>query len=250
MKSSTPCLALTIAMAILAVPSLISAEDGLRPVFDEAAKKEQGFRSLYNGVDLKGWKVEPSHVGHWQAQDWKLVYNGRARHKSLWTERSFGDFELIVDWRLPKLLRVRDVPVILPSGEYDLDEDGKQKEVEIEDGGDSGIYLRGQDGEDRCQVNIWTWPIGSGEIWGYRNEKSLTPEERRAVTPKQRADRPIGEWNRFFIRMNGDRITVDLNGVRVIDKARLPGLPKRGPIGLQDHGNPIEFANIYIREID
>ena len=50
--------------------------------------------------------------------------------------------------------------------------------------------------------------------------------------------------------MNGDRITVDLNGVRVIDKARLPGLPKRGPIGLQDHGNPIEFANIYIREID
>lgn len=239
-----------VAAATFAAPALVSAQDSLRPRFDEAAKKKQGFRSLYTGVDLKGWKVEPGHVGNWQAQDWKLVYNGRARHKSLWTEESFGDFELIVDWRLPKLLRVRDVPVILPNGQYDVDENGKQKEVEIEDGGDSGIYLRGKDGEDRCQVNIWTWPIGSGEIWGYRNEKSLTPEERKAVTPKKRADRPIGEWNRFFIRMKGDRITVDLNGVRVIDKARLPGIPERGPIGLQDHGNPIEFANIYIRELD
>jgi hypothetical protein len=36
----------------------------------------------------------------------------------------------------------------------------------------------------------------------------------------------------------------------VLDKARLPGIPKKGPIALQHHGDPIQFANIYIKELD
>jgi len=35
----------------------------------------------------------------------------------------------------------------------------------------------------------------------------------------------------------------------VITDAELPGVPARGPIGLQHHGDPIQFANIYIKEL-
>jgi len=36
----------------------------------------------------------------------------------------------------------------------------------------------------------------------------------------------------------------------VIENAQLPGVPERGPIALQHHGDPIEFANIYIKELE
>ena len=70
------------------------------------------------------------------------------------------------------------------------------------------------------------------------------------MTPKLVADKPIGQWNRFHITMKGDRLTVDLNGKRVIDNAQLPDVPKRGKIALQHHGDPIQFANIFVRELE
>jgi hypothetical protein len=73
---------------------------------------------------------------------------------------------------------------------------------------------------------------------------------RAGVTPKTRADKPPGQWNRFIITMKGDRLSVDLNGSIVIDNAQLPGVPKRGPIALQHHGDPIQFASIFIKEIE
>ncbi|MBT8484709.1 MAG: DUF1080 domain-containing protein, partial [Phycisphaerae bacterium] len=45
-------------------------------------------------------------------------------------------------------------------------------------------------------------------------------------------------------------LTVVLNGQTVLDHARLPGVAARGPIALQRHGAPIEFANVFIREIE
>ena len=49
--------------------------------------------------------------------------------------------------------------------------------------------------------------------------------------------------------LEGERLTVLLNGQTVIDGARLPGLPARGPIGLQHHGDPVQFSNLFLREI-
>jgi hypothetical protein len=112
---------------------------------------------------------------------------------------------------------------------------------------DSGIYLRGS---SKAQINIWQWPIGSGEIWGYRTDAEMPPEVRAAATPKASADRPVGEWNRFRITLVGDRLTVVLNGQTVIDNCHLPGVPSEGPIALQHHGDPIEFANIFVRRLD
>src|SRR5438105_13210613 len=125
------------------------------------------------------------------------------------------------------------VPIILPDGSHKKDENGKEIKIEIEDV-DSGIYLRGS---SKSQVNIWMWPIGSGEVYGYRTDRRMPPEVRAAVTPKKKADRPRGEWNTFEITMKGDRLWVKLNGEEVISNAELPGVHKEGPIALQHHGS-------------
>ena len=62
------------------------------------------------------------------------------------------------------------------------------------------------------------------------------PRGWRGVTPKANADRDVGEWNAFEITMKGDRLTVVLNGITVIENAQLPGVPARGRIALQHHG--------------
>lgn len=216
---------------------------------EDTAQLAQGFVPLYNGVDLQGWKATPEHIDHWQPRDWRLDYDGQcpASDPTLWTEKSYGDFVLICDWRwtgqpVPTLR-----PVILPSGEQATDAEGGPKQEEVQDAGDSGIYLRGS---SKSQVNMWCWPVGSGEVYGYRTDRNLSPSVRAAVTPKRRADKPIGKWNRFIITLRGDRLTVNLNGQVVIEQAQLPGIKARGPIGLQHHGAPIQFANIYIRELD
>jgi hypothetical protein len=225
---------------------LIKELPSTHPRPEEVADAAQDFRPLYTG-DLTGWKLEPGHQGHWRPKDWILDYDGKSPAGDLWTEKEFGDFVMICDWRWTAKPVKRLRPVILPSGDYALDDNGKQKEAEVLDAGDSGIYVRGS---SKSQVNIWCWPIGSGEVYGYRTDKSMPPAVRAGVTPKVVADKPIGQWNRFIITMKGDRLTVDLNGKRVIDNAQLPGVAKRGRLALQHHGDPIQFANLFIRELD
>jgi hypothetical protein len=216
---------------------------------EETAPLAEAFRPLYTGIDLNGWRVEPGHVGHWKTNDWKLVYDGKAEgtNKQLWTEKEFGDFVLVADWRFTGKPERKSVSVILPNGDYALNEDGSKKSVEVPDAGDSGIYLRGS---LKAEVNIWNWPIGSGELWNYRHDTNQPPAIRAGATPRLKADAPLGQWNRFIITMRGDRVSILLNDKPVIENAQLPGLPRRGPIGLQHHGDPIEFANLFVRELD
>lgn len=219
------------------------------PPADMVAKKEQGFRSLYNGLDLRGWKRVAGNENHWRAKNWVLDYDGKseAKDKNLWTEEEFENFTLIVDWRLPAKDGTEQVPVILADGSEATDSEGKGLTASVPVAGDSGIYLRGS---SKSQINIWNWPVGSGEIWGYRTDKSMPAEVRRAATPKIKADNPVDKWNRFEITAIGDRVTVVLNGKTVIRQAWLPGIPKRGAIALQHHGDPLQFANIYIKELN
>src|SRR5690606_9993107 len=113
---------------------------------------------------------------------WILRYDGKseAQDKNLWTEKEYGDFILIVDWRQPAKPVSDRVPIILPDGSTARDERGEEILAEVLDAGDSGIYLRGS---SKCQINIWNWPIGSGEIRGYRTDENMPAEVRRAVTP-------------------------------------------------------------------
>lgn len=198
-----------------------------------------GFTALFNGRDLEGWKgllfapldnpirrakLDPEALAeaqakadedmraHWSVRDGILRFDGKGH--SLATLKDYQDFEMLVDWKIgPKA--------------------------------DSGIYLRGSP-----QVQIWDpvyRKIGSGGL--YNNKKH--PSQ-----PTQIADHPLGEWNHFRIRMVGDRVTVFLNGIRVVDNVVMenywdysqPIFPK-GQIELQCHGDPIEFRNIFVREL-
>ncbi len=154
---------------------------------------------------------------HWHVRNGSLFFDGFNGGYSLATARDFGDFEMWADWRLMSIT------------------------------GDSGVYLRGSP-----QVQIWDawhqWHIGSGGL--YNNQKN--PSKALSI-----ADRPVGDWNRFYIRMKGEKVTVRLNGVTVVDDVTLENYWNRkipifpsGQIELQCHGDPIEWRNIYLRPLE
>ncbi|MFA7174011.1 MAG: DUF1080 domain-containing protein [Kiritimatiellia bacterium] len=152
---------------------------------------------------------------HWFVRDQGALYFDGSGY-SIATVKDYADFEMFVDWRL---LTVR---------------------------GDSGLYLRGSP-----QVQIWDahnqWHIGSGGL--YNNKEN--PSKALKI-----ADNLVGDWNTFYIKMVGERVTVKLNGELVVDNTVLenywdrkqPIFPKE-QIELQCHGDPLEFKNIYIREL-
>lgn len=215
----------------------------------QTAAPDEGLVSMYSGLDLRGWRSVEGHQGHWRSKDSVLAYDGKstAKEKDLWTEKEYGDFVLIADWRLPGELKPRPRPVVLPNGDEAKNPDGKTKTLQIPYAGDSGILLRGR---EKGQVNITCNTVGSGELYDFRVDRSMPPDVRAGAIPRVKADAPPGEWNRFVITMKKDRLTVVLNGKTVIDDTRVPGLPARGPIGLQHHGDPVEFTNLFIRELE
>lgn len=226
---------------------------------DEPAVPD-GFSSLFNGRDFSHWKVPEGDNGHWKIVDGVIDYDASseaAGDKSLWSEKTYHNYELYVDWRIKETPYINPrVRIIKPDGTHKKDAEGKDIQISVPDS-DSGVFMRGQ---GKSQINIWCWPIGSGEVYGYRNDKSLPAAVRAGVTPKTNADRDIGQWNTFFITMKGDRLSVKLNGKQVLRNAQLPGIPESGPIALQHHGGKrngewssppalVQFRNIFIREL-
>ncbi len=201
---------------------------------------EEGFVSMFNGKDLKGWqglaadpvqkmKLTPAELEslqeeadaqvpvNWSVKDHSIVFNGRGAN--LCSVKEYGSFEMVVDWRITKK-------------------------------GDSGIYLRGTP-----QVQIWDTSrvdagaqVGSGGL--YNNQKY---ESKPLVV----ADNPVGDWNTFHITMIDDRVTVLLNGQLVVDHVimenywdrNIPIFPS-GSIELQAHGTDLAFRDIYVKELD
>jgi hypothetical protein len=202
----------------------------------------EGFKALFNGRDLTGWKgllkgpldnpakraeasreelaraqveADANMREHWKVENGALVFDGKGR--SLATDKDYGDFEMYVDWK------------ILPKG-------------------DSGIYLRGTP-----QVQIWDPDaeaqnaVGSGGLFNNKKHPSK---------PTKRADKPVGEWNTFWIKMVGEKVWIKLNGELVVDGVVLENYWERdkpiyptGQIELQNHGNTLWFKNIYIKEL-
>ena len=210
-------------------------------------KAPEGFTCLFDGKTLANWKgvtteeqfdrpwvrqaATPAKRAEMQAkadqlmrQFWSvregcLFFDGKKGGYSLATAKDYGDFELWCDWRLQNVT------------------------------GDSGLYPRGV-----CQIQIWDahnmWHLGSGGL--YNNKEN--PRHAMEI-----ADKPVGDWNRFHVIMKGDRITVWLNGRMVVENTvlenanlkKFPGttVPKCEQLELQCHGDPLEFRNIYIREL-
>jgi hypothetical protein len=196
----------------------------------------KGYAALFNGKDLTGWKglvaspakraqmsaeqlaaaqaqADENMRAHWRVADGVLVFDGKGSH--LCTVQDYGDFEMLVDWK-------------------------------IEEGGDSGIYLRGSP-----QVQIWDPKHANGVYSGALYNNQAGPSK-----PLVNADAPVGEWNSFYIKMVKDRVTVRLNGQIVVDDAVMENYWERdkpiypiGQIELQSHGSNLYFRNVFIREI-
>ncbi len=248
--NSLPCLA-ALAAALTALQPLVAADNTAPP----------GFTSLFNGRDFANWKTPEGDNGHWKVLDGVIDYDAESEargDKNLWTEREFTDFILRVDWRIKATPYVNPaIPYILPDGTHARDIKGKPLQLALPDS-DSGVFIRGS---GRHQVNIWCWPIGSGEMYGLRTDPKTSPELRAAVTPRTQADRPVGEWNQFEITVRGQTVTVALNGKIVLPTVTIPDLPARGRLALQHHGGKrngewnsppslLQFKNIYIQELE
>ena len=203
---------------------------------DSIPQIPEGFTSLFNGVDLTGWKglvenpekrakmtaeqltqaqkkADKVMKQHWSVKDGVLVFDGKD-FDSICTAKDYSDFELQLEWK-------------------------------IEKGADSGIYLRG------CpQVQIWDHqvnPVGSGGL--YNNKKN--PDK-----PLKVADKPVGQWNHFRIIMVDSKVTIYLNGKLVVDNVELENYWNRSKdlyptdqIELQAHNSKISFKNVYIKEL-
>ncbi len=205
------------------------------------AGAQEPAETLFDGTSLDAWIVPEGDNGHWkivEVDGLKVIdYDARSEapgDKNLISRKEYGDFRVSLDWRIKETPFTNpNIAYVLPDGTHARGVDGKELTLALPDS-DSGIYLRDRNG--KSQVNMWCWPIGSGEVYGYRMDASQPPEVRAGVTPRHQADKPVGEWNHFEITLKGDRLTVVLNGVTVIENAALPGIPERGPICLQHHG--------------
>ena len=223
----------------------------LPPPGAKIAAAPKGFVPLFDGTSFSNWKYLKEYEEHWAVRDGGIYCDGqlkgvRGDARNLWTEKEYGNLVLIVDWRLPGEPQMHELPTFTPDGLYVRDAKGQIVKRAISFAGDSGIYLRGS---GRYQVNIWSQPMGSGDINELHKDLKLSEEVRRACMPKKNADKPFGQWNRFVITLVGDRVSVLLNGQQVIDNALLPDVPPRGAIALQNHGDPVEFRNLFIREL-
>ena len=224
------------------------------------AADNDGFVPIFNGRDLSGWKIPEGDNGHWKVVNGVIDYDAESEakgEKGLTSEKEYGDYILRAEWRIKETPYINpNVPYILPDGTHARDVKGKELKLSLPDS-DSGIYVRGS---SRHQINIWCWPIGSGEMYGVRMDAKAPAEMRAAVTPRTQADKPVGEWNQFEITVRGKMVSVKLNGKMVIPGADLPDLPARGPIILQHHGSKrdgkwtsppslVQFRNIAVKEL-
>lgn len=192
-----------------------------------------GFRPLFNGQDLTGWRGKNGAPGKgWRVEDGQLVRTERGG--DIYTEESFGDFVL---------------------------------ELEFITRGNSGLLFRKPDPsntlKDRLEIQIM--PPRSG-----KPSKHSCGSLYDCVAPSKEMSKE-DDWNHLRLTSANRRVEVVLNGEKIIDvdltdwteTGRSPdGKPnkfirplkeinsQRGHIGFQDHGAEVRYRNIRIRSLD
>lgn len=199
-------------------------------------EQQAGWKLLFNGKTLDGWRnYKKTTVGPgWTVVDGVLTRSGD-NAGDIVTVDKYKNFELALDWR-------------------------------ISEGGNSGVLYRGTEDNDY--------------IWQSAPEMQILDNERHADGKREvtsagsvfdvygvpaSAANPAGQWNSVRVVANGNHIEHWLNGKKVVDytinsdewKARVAaskwkstptyGQSPEGYIGLQDHGDKVEFRNIRIR---
>lgn len=205
-----------------------------RPLAD---REEQGWQKLFDGVSLNQWMCPYADHG-WTVRDGCIELAAPVGNKrNLYTVESYENFIL-------------------------------ELEFQLEPGVNSGIFLRTVDVADPVNTAI------EMQIFDSYGDSELTPKTCGAVyglvPPAVNACKPAGSWNAVRITCDGPHIFIVLNNVHVarinVAEHTEPGvnprdgsktkfryawadLPRRGRIGLQDHGGKIRFRNIMIQEL-
>ena len=191
------------------------------------AQSRDGFVPLFNGKDLDGWEVRssnPADKDRWSIKDNLLV--GKAGGGWIGTKKMYGDFVLKLEWK-------------------------------IFAGGNSGVFIRVPDVKSKESPSYLGFEI---QILDDPKYKGLKPYQfcgglYHFQGPAKKMYKGAGEWNAYEITCHGDAISLVFNGEKVIDAdtSKDPGMakrPKRGFIGLQNHGSGVEFKNVMFKSLE
>ena len=192
---------------------------------------------LFDGTGLSRWRTDKGDPAQWKVEGGYVeVVKGTG---DIHTAQPFGDCQLHIEWRTP-------VPA----------------EGEGQERGNSGVFLMGQyELQVLDSFDSQTYPDGqAGALYGQH-------------PPLVNASRPPGAWQTYDVIFQGPRFAADgkliqpakatvfQNGVLVQNNSELTGPtahkarppykqhPEKLPLKLQDHGNPVRYRNIWIREI-
>jgi len=200
---------------------------------------------LFDGTDLSQWQKGNGAEAGWTIvdNDYMVVPKNAG---GIQTRKSFGSCQLHVEWKTPE---------------------GMPPEVTDQNRSNSGVFLMG-----RYEVQV----LDSYTDDNYQTNKTYADGQAGALygqhPPMVNACRPAGQWQTYDIAFmrplfdeNGNvvrkaRVTIFHNGVCIHNNLEIEGTTfhKRkaaysphgeGPIQLQDHGNPMCFRNIWIREL-
>jgi hypothetical protein len=209
-------------LLIAAIPALFIASLA-------AADEPSEFRTLFDGKSLDGWVVK-GEPGQDAPKDEWLVKDGmltaKPGHSWLSTKEMYGDYVLRLEWRVPEngnsgvFIRVPD----LKPGQQPYVEG---MEIQVLD--DKGPEYAGK-------LKAWQY---AGSIYG-------------AVAAENSGYKGAGEWNTMEITCKGDEVTVAMNGNKIATAdvtkfEELKSRQRRGYIGLQNHGTPVDYRNLQIK---
>ena len=239
MQSTTKTIPLFL-FGLAAVPSLLGAanpNDSEPPIVTPGGRSGQAPSDaivLFDGKDLSRWESVKGGPAKWTVQDGAMIVN---RTGNIRTKQSFGNVQLHVEWATPREVKGK----------------GQGR-------GNSGVYLQG-----RYEIQI----LDSYENKTYFNGQAGAFYGNKP--PLVNASRKPGEWQSYdiiFIAPQPSKdgtgvipgsFTVFHNGVLIQNHvpiagkkttaANFSGAAVKGPLILQDHGNPVRFRNIWIRPL-
>jgi hypothetical protein len=187
----------------------------------------EGFESIFNGKDLTGWKVnEGGKMESWGADNGILYVEGGGAGW-LMTEKEYADFEIRLEYKMPKH-------------------------------GNSGVALRSPMRDDPAYVGMEIQLLDDAN-WENLRPAQFTGSIYDVVPASKHVCKPFGEWNKMHIVARGRHVTVEHNGVQIVDanlddyKNRAdkhPGLLRdTGHLGLQSHNGRVEFRNLLVKTL-